>query len=298
MFDFRLKVFYTIAQRGSFSKAAEELHITQPAVTKHVKMLEERFGQKLFERKGYRVELTPAGEVLNTHAIAIFEQYQRLEFDMNTLLGAKRGQLEIAASTTIAQYWLPPILALFHQKFPEVQVHLTNVNTERVERLVVDKEKQLGLIEGSTRKPGLQYEAFLKDEIVLVVGPTNPLATQGTITLDDLSKLPLLVREPGSGTRQVLTQTLKAAGKQLDLLNIEMQLGGSESIKSYLSHSNCAAFLSIQTVLKELQNGDLTIVDVQNFNVMRQFYFVQPLGDHSPLTKLFKEFILLNYNLK
>ncbi len=298
MFDFRLKVFYTIAQRGSFSKAAEELHITQPAVTKHVKMLEERFGQKLFERKGYRVELTPAGEVLNTHAIAIFEQYQRLEFEMNSLLGAKRGQLEIAASTTIAQYWLPPILAMFHQKFPEVQVNLTNVNTERVERMVVDKEKQLGLIEGSSRKAGLHYEAFLKDEIVLVVGPDNPLAERGSISLDELSKVPLLVREPGSGTRQVLTQALKKAGKQLDLMNIEMQLGGSESIKSYLAHSDCGAFLSVQTILKELQNGALTIVDVNDFKVMREFFFVQPLGDHSPLTKLFKEFIILNYNLK
>lgn len=298
MLDFRLKVFYTVAGRESFSRAAEELHITQPAITRHIRLLEDQFAQKLFERKGYRVELTEAGQILLRHVSFILEQHQKLEFEMNLLKGEVRGQLQLAASTTIAQYWLPPVLAGFHAKFPEISISLVNENTEEVERLVMERKAQLGLIEGSTRKSGLHYESFLRDEIVLVAGRNHPLTRRAEVKLEDISKEKLLIRERGSGTLQVLEDALKNQQMPLENFNIEMELGSSESIKAYLMHSACCAFLSVHTILKELKSGELFVIDLADFSLQRQFYTVQQQGEQSALCKLFKDYIAVEYNKK
>ncbi len=296
MFDFRLRVFYAIVQKGSFSKAAEALHITQPAVTKHVKLLEEHFSEKLFDRKGYKVELTQAGRVLLKHVRAIVGQYQKLEFDMNLLQEATRGQIDMAASTTIAQYWLPPLLAEFHSKFPEVKISMVNGNTREVKHLVLNSKVHLGLIEGETQQTGLSYSPFLKDEIVLVAPRGHRLSRKGEVTLEELKLEKLLIRESGSGTLQILSTALQKAGMPLSELVVEMELGSTESIKSYLFHSDCCAFLSIHTVLKELKAGDLNVIDIPNFKVERNFYLVQRSEDSGPLAKLFKDFISIDYN--
>lgn len=290
MFDFRLQVFYTVAKRLSFTRAAEELYITQPAVTKHIHELEHHFKTKLFERHGNKISLTPAGETLLQHTESLFSVYRNMEYEMNDLVKKHSGKLRLGASTTVAQYVIPPILAGFHKKYKDVQVTLINGNTEHIEQALLNKEIELGIIEGRSKNQLIKYTAFSKDEIVLVSHSNNPLIKKDSIKPEELKNVPLLLREPGSGTLEVIAHALKPLGIKLSQLKVEMQLGSTESIKTYLLHSQCMAFISIHAILKELQNKECRIIDVKGLNIERPFYFIQSQGQIEALPELFIRF--------
>ena len=146
--DFRLKVFFTVATRLSFTKAAAELFITQPAVSKHIQELEETYKVKLFDRTGSKISLTEGGELLLKHTKSIFEIYREIDFEMGAIINEQRGMLRIGASTTISQYIIPPILARFHQKIEGIKVLLRNGNTEQIENDLLTKEIEIGIVEG------------------------------------------------------------------------------------------------------------------------------------------------------
>jgi DNA-binding transcriptional LysR family regulator len=290
MFDFRLQVFHTVARRLNFTKAAAELYITQPAVTKHIHELEHHFNIQLFERNGTKIKLTPAGETLLQYTGQLFEVYRNLEFDMNNLAHRSKGRLRLGASTTVAQYVLPPVLAAFHKKFREVQVTLTIHNTEQIEQALQKKEIDLGIIEGRSKNTVIRYTEFIKDEIVLVSSSNNPLAKKETIRPEELKNIPLLLREPGSGTLEVIAHALKPLGIKISQLHTEMQLGSTESMKGYLLHSHCMAFLSIHAILQELHNNECRIIDVKGLQIERYFYFIQLHGQPGALPELFMKF--------
>lgn len=291
MFEFRLKVFYTVAKRLNFTKAAAELFITQPAVTKHINELEAHFKTSLFERSGNKkIILTAAGQTLLQHAEKIFELYRDLEFDMNLLIKQHSGTLRIGASTTVSQYVIPMVLAGFHQKFKDVQVQLITGNTEKIEQSLLNKELEIGITEGISRNPQLKYEEYLQDELVLVCAQNNTLIKKDTIKPEDLKNYPMLLREPGSGTLDVIVNALKQHQLKLADLKVEMQLGGTESIKSYFLHSNCVAFLSVHSILKELKNNECRIIDVKGLAIERPFYFIRQHGQPSQLAELFMRF--------
>src|ERR1700760_2434210 len=239
MLDFRLNVFYTVAKRLNFTKAAEELYITQPAVTRHIKELESRYHTSLFERSGNKkIYLTPAGETLLAYTARLLDTYRELEYDMNMLVNKHSGILHIGASNTVAQYVLPPLLAQFHKKFKDIQVLLVTGNTEDIEQALLDHSVEIGVVEGMVHHPQIKYEAFLQDELVLVSAISNPIIKKDTIKPEELKNFPMLLREPGSGTREVIAHALKPFNIKLSDLQVEMQISGSESIKSYLLHSN------------------------------------------------------------
>jgi len=290
VFDFRLQVFNTVARRLSFTKAAAELFISQPAVTKHIHELENQLNTKLFERSGSRITLTRAGEILLHHSEQIFEIYRNIEFEISNLAQRNGGKLRLGASTTAAQYILPPILAAFHQKFHGIEVTLTIKNSEEIEQALQHKEIDLGVIEGYSKNAAIKYTEFLKDEIVLVASSKNPMAVTGTLDPDKLKKVPLLLREPGSGTLEVIAHALKSVGVNIPDLHVEMQLGSSESMKLYLLHSDSMAFLSIHAVLKELQSKECRIIDVEGLTIERFFYFTILHGQHDALPELFMKF--------
>jgi DNA-binding transcriptional LysR family regulator len=291
MFDFRLQVFYTVARRLNFTKAAAELFITQPAVTKHIRELETHFKTSLFERSGNKkIILTPAGKTLLTHVERVFDIYRELEYDMNLLEQQYNGVLQIGASTTVAQYVIPPILANFHKKFKDVEVHLITANTEDIEQSLLNKEIQLGIVEGFARNPQIKYEEFLQDELVLVSSNNNTLFKKDIIKPEELKNYPLLLREPGSGTLDVIAHALKSHHIKLADLKIEMQMGSTEGIKAYLLHSNSLAILSIHSILKELKNNECRIIDVKGLTIDRPFYFIQPHGQLGSLAELFVRF--------
>lgn len=297
MFDFRLKVFDTVAKRLNFTKAANELNITQPAVTKHIKEIELNLNIKLFERNGTKIKLTKAGEILLKYTEEIFSVYQKIEFEIGQLQEKQKGILRLGASTTIAQYVLPPILAEFRKRFPEIQLSLVIQNSERIEELLGNHKIDVGLIEAQIKNRTFHYFPFMKDEIVLVSRQNHSIFTKNNIKLDDLKNIPLVFREPGSGTLETIDLALKSKNIKLNELNIEIQLGSTESIKSYVLHSDALAFLSIQSILQELKNQTLTIIDIKNLVIERNFNFIIPEGDQSKLVNLFIDFCN-RYNLK
>jgi DNA-binding transcriptional LysR family regulator len=297
MFDFRLQVFHTVAKRLSFTRAAEELFITQPAVTKHIHEIESYFKVKLFERNGIKIRLTPAGEILLQYTDQLFDIYRNLEFELNTFTQRHTGKLRIGASTTVAQYVLPPVLAAFHKKFKDIQVTLTINNTEQIEQALQNKNIDLGIIEGQSKNSLFKYTELVKDELVLVAGSNHPLAKKKSIKPEDLLNIHLLLREPGSGTLEVIAHALKQLGIKIAQLQSEMQLGSTESIKLYLLHSDCLAFLSVYSILKELQNKECCIIDVKGLAIERYFYFIQQHGESSALPDLFMKFAR-HYNFR
>jgi len=297
MFDFRLKVFHTVAKRLNFTKAADELCITQPAVSKHIQEIENYFQLKLFDRNGTKIKLTVGGEILLQYTNQIFTLYSNLEFELNTLNERHNGKLRIGASTTIAQYVLPPLLADFHKKFADITVTLMINNTEQIEQALQNKDIDFGIIEGQSKNTSFKYTEFIKDEIVLVANIHHPSAKKEMIQLDELLKTPLLIREPGSGTLEVIAHALKPYDIKISQLNTEMQLGSTESIKSYLLHSDCMAFLSIHSILKELKNKEVTIIDVNGLTIDRIFHFIQSHGEAEALPELFMKFAR-HYNFK
>lgn len=296
--DFRLKVFFTVANRLSFTKAAAELFITQPAVSKHIQELEEQYKIKLFDRNGSKISLTKAGELLLNHTKNIFEIYREIDFDLSTLINQQQGTLRLGASTTISHYIIPPLLARFHQKLKDIKVSLLNGNTEQIEKALLNKEIEIGIVEGQSKNQSIKYSEFLKDELVLVCNNSNPLKNKEQITLEELKTLRFITREQGSGTLEVIEHTLKPFGINLSQLTIEMQLGSTESIKSYLMNSDCVAFISIHAIEKELKNNELVILDIDNFVIERFFYIISLKGKVDALSELFIKNIASHYNLK
>ncbi|HEY4108251.1 LysR family transcriptional regulator [Puia sp.] len=292
IFDFRLQVFHTVARRLNFTKAAKELFITQPAVTKHIHELEQQFKVKLFERNGTHIRLAPAGKRLLEHTETLFAVYRNLEFDMSTLTQGHSGRLILGGSMTTAPYIIPPILADFHRRYAEVEVSLMSGNTQQIEQALEAKEIDLGVVEGYSRNSAIRYTEFMKDEIVLVSNPAHPLARRQSIRPEELTKIPLLLREPGSGSLEVLANALKGVGLRLSQLKKEMQLNSTEMIKSYLLHAPCMAFVSVYAVKKELQNNEFVVVEVKGLSVGRNFYFARLQGETQALPELFMRFAL------
>ena len=295
MLDFRLNVFYTVAKRLSFTKAAAELYVTQPAVTKHIQELEHQFGTALFDRRGNQISLTTAGNVLLRHAETIMGTYRQLEFDMNALKGQSGGALRVGASTTVAQYVIPPVLARFHEQSADVSISLLTGNTEQIEQLLLNSDIDLGLVEGRTHHSDIRYTSFVKDELVLVCRADHPLADHDEIALDELKAIPILLRERGSGSLEVIEHALRGAGLRLTDLTVEMQLGSTESIKSYLINSRCMAFVSVFAVQRELQAGTLKILDVQGLSIQRDMYSIQLQGISEGLADTFMRFTRQHY---
>ncbi|WP_281632567.1 LysR family transcriptional regulator [Flavobacterium luteolum] len=296
--DFRLKVFYTVALRLNFTKAATELYITQPAVSKHIQELEETYKTKLFERNGSKIALTPAGKILLKYTKSIFDIYREIDFEMSSFNKERQGLLRLGASTTISQYIISPVLASFHQKQKDIKVNLLNGNTEQIENALINKEIEIGIVEGQSKNQSIKYIPFLKDELVLVCNSNNPFVKQNEISVNDLKSMKFITRERGSGTLEVIEFALKKAGLKFSDLQIEMQLGSTESIKSYLLNSDCFAFMSIHAVNKELKNKELIVLDVEKLSVERYFYIITLQGKSDSLSELFIQNLATHYNLK
>lgn len=297
MADFRLQVFYTVAKRLSFTKASAELLITQPAVTKHIHELEEQYKARLFERRGNRIALTEAGKLLLDYAEQIFQLYKDAAFEINALHKHREGLLKLGASTTMSQYIAAPLLAQFRNKFPDVQLSLITANTEHIERELIGKDIEIGIIEGYSRNPEISYEPFLKDELVLVCSSKHPLAKRAELTVDELKNIRFVMREHGSGTQDVIEHALKNAGIHIGELQVEIRLGSTESIKSYLRNAPCMAFMSVYAITDEVKSGLLKVIDVEGLTIERSFYLVSLKGKITGLAELFYNFCT-HYNLK
>ncbi len=292
MSDFRLKVFQTVAKNLSFTKASQELFVSQPAITKRIQELESDFQTRLFERQGSKITLTGAGEVLLEHCERILGEYKRMEYEMHSLHNECAGELRLGASTTIAQYVLPPLLARFIGKYPKVSLSLLNGNSRDIELALQEKHIDLGLVEGVVRLPNLKYTSFLEDELVAVVRSGNKLPVEDEILPDDLLKLPLVLRERGSGTLDVFEKALARHEIKLSSLPVLMYLGSTESIKLFLETTDCLGIVSIRSVSRELYSGRLQVIEIKDMPMNREFSFVCPQGQESGLAQVFMQFAI------
>lgn len=297
IFDFRLKVFYTVAQKLSFSKAANELFISQPAVTKHISELESQLQIRLFNRNGSSISITPSGEVLLRYAEQIFRLYAQLENELAQQSNVASGTLSLGASTTLAQYVLPRILALFKKTYPNTEIHFLHGNSEFVEQQIINQKLDIAIVEGISHHPQISYQPFIKDEIVLVMRTGAKSFPKSEFKPEQLLNIPLVLREQGSGTLDVVHKALSKVNIHPKELNVQMHLDSTESIKQYMLHSDCGAFLSIHSITKELQSNQFSIIDLKGVDISRTFQFIQLHGQNPKLPDLFQRFCLNNFNI-
>lgn len=263
MADRRLRVFYTVARHLSFTKAADVLFMTQPAVTFQVKQLEEHFNARLFERSPGKISLTPAGRLVLSYAERILALSDEMETRVGELTGAVSGPLLIGASTTIAEFMLPQILGEFKARHPQVQAHLSVANSETIENRVADSTLDLGLIESPSHLPSLHTEVCCDDELVMICAPGHALARRASVAASELADYPYVSREEGSGTREFADQYLRQGQVAVEDLEVVMELGSPEAIKGVVATGMAVSILSRATIAKELKLGLLVAVPLE-----------------------------------
>ncbi len=270
--NFRLTVFRAVAAQLSFRKAAEELYLTQPAVTFQIKALEDDLGVQLFDRAGQHIALTGAGEVLLAAANDSHARLQQAEQQMTALDGQIGGELALGVSTTISQYLLPRLLRAFLTEHPQARFRVVTGNTEQIVQSVLDGHAALGLIEGPARSREVSTEPFLRDELVLLVAAAHEWAELPEIAASDLVSAPLLMRERGSGSRHVLELALERVGVKRKSLHVAMELDSIEAIKSAVEAGLGVGFVSRWAVARDLRLGQqFRMVPVRNLAVTREF---------------------------
>ena len=273
MVDRRLQVFHTVARLLSFTKAAEELHMTQPAVTFQVRQLEEQFNTRLFDRTHNRISLTEAGKRVHECAERIFELYAEMDNSVRELTGDISGVLILGASTTIAEYMLPALLGDFKAKYPDITIRLKVANTDGIVSQVENNAIDLGVVEAPVNNKNLVVEECRTDHLVLIVPPAHELAKEDLVPIQRVADYPFICREEGSGTREVMIESMQDAGVSPADLNIAMELGSLEAIKGAVEAGMGVSILSNATIQKELKLGTLVAVQLDP-PIDRPFSFV------------------------
>ena len=297
MVDFRLKVFQSVALNLSFTKASNELFITQPAISKHIKELESEYEAKLFNRTGNKISLTTAGEILLAYTDQIVSLHNEIKFELSQLNGNPEGALRIGASSTISQYVIPAALAKFNQRFPEIKLSLINGNTEAIEKRLLKNEIDIGIVEGKPSNADIRYSSFLNDELLVFTSTRNTSITN-SVTNDEFLKLPLVLRERGSGTLEIIEKNLQQGQISPKQLNVLLFLGSTEAIKSFIKTGNGVGIVSRFAIEQDLSNNIFRLINTSGLKFNRQFYFISPQGPEPVgLVKLFLNFVQQHYNL-
>lgn len=273
MADRRLQVFHTVARLLSFTKAAETLHMTQPAVTFQVRQLEEYFNTRLFDRTHNRISLTEAGARVYQYSDKIFELYGEMENAVREMTGEISGSLTIGASTTIAEYMLPALLGDFRAKYPDVSIHLKVSNTDGIVSMVENNTIDLGVVEAPVSNKNLVVDECRRDNLVAIVPPGHPKADRQTITLDELLEHPFICREEGSGTREVIAEHMNRYSKCQTCMDVAMELGSPEAVKGAVEAGMGISVVSNATIQKELRLGTLVSIELDP-PLERPFSFV------------------------
>jgi DNA-binding transcriptional LysR family regulator len=273
MADRRLKVFHTVARLLSFTKAAEALHMTQPAVTFQVRQLEEHFDTRLFDRTHNRVTLTDVGVEVYQVAERIFEHYDEMERRVREMTGEMGGSLNIGASMTVAENMLPALLGQFKKKHADLNVRLKVGNSEAIVSMVEHNVVDLAIVEGSISNKNLLVEHCRDDELVVIMPPDHPLAKHATLTIDQLMPYQFICREEGSGTREAMFNYLVEQGYP-DGWAVCMELGSPEAIKGAVEAGMGLSVMSKSGIIKELKLDMLASVPLDP-PLLRGFSFVR-----------------------
>jgi LysR family transcriptional regulator, transcriptional activator of the cysJI operon len=272
-----LKVFYVVAKGNSFSETAKILHLSQPSISLQIQQLESTLATKLFERTTKRISLTPTGELLYKYAEKILNLVHETKKEISLLSESIHGDLIIGASLTIGGYILPYILGRYQKEFPNVKLILKLDNSQQVIEKLSNQEIHVGFIESLKIYPDVQQIPFMEDELVIITSPgLYHLSDYGKvdITPDELFSLPMIMREQGSGTRQVVEESLRRFQLDPSKLNIILELENTEAIKSAVESGLGISIISKSAIKKELQLGVLQEVSIRGIRLKRKFTFI------------------------
>lgn len=263
MADRRLQVFHTVARLLSFTKAAETLHMTQPAVTFQIRQLEEFFNTRLFDRTHNRINLTAAGERVFEYADRILELYSEMDNRVREMTGDVSGVLVIGASTTIAEYVLPSLLGEFKQMHESINIRLNVSNSMGVVHMVENNTVDVGIVESPISNKNLAVEVCWHDQLLFICPPSHPLAGESVIKTEALRDLPFVMREEGSGTLDFIRNHLTENGISIHEYNISLEVGSPEAVKSAVEAGLGISIVSSATVRKEIKLGTLMAIPLE-----------------------------------
>lgn len=272
MLDNQLYIFITVADKKNFSRAAELLNMTQPAISQNIHALEDYYGAKLLERSSKKVDLTQAGTVLYKYAQEILGLHRVAKRAVADLVDLVTGKLTIGASLTIGEYVLPKMLATFARKYPDVEYSVKVGNTELIHELTRDGTIDVGLVEGVIEDSQLKVKTFLQDELVLVVPIMHPLAKRSFVTGEDLGECVFVIREEGSGTRLAVSEFFEKAGLSPERV---ITLGSTQAIKEAVESGLGITILSKWSLRKELALGSLKPLRIKGLEIPRWFFHIQ-----------------------
>jgi DNA-binding transcriptional LysR family regulator len=274
--DFRLKVFCTVAELQSFTRAGQVLYITQPAVSFQIKSLEEEFGARLFIREQKRVILTDVGKVLFKYAREILNKYKKIEKEIEAITKSVKGKLTIGMTTIIGKYYLPPIIKDFKSKYPDVEVLTRISNTQNIVTFLIENTLDLCIVSKPLIEDRFLYIPYIRAELVLIVPPDHRWVNKGSITFEELLDEPFIVREDGSGTRDIIAEYLQQKGKRIEDLNIIMTLGNTEAIKGAVESGAGVSIIQKCAIKTEVNVGSIRIVNIEDTQMFQSFAILYP----------------------
>lgn len=284
MDDHKLKVFCIVAETKSFSRASEIVRLTQPAVSLQIQALEETYGTKLFNRSGCIITLTKSGQMLYKYAKEINFLYSAAEKEIGDFTGLTKGVISVGASSTIGNYVLPAVVAEFKKKNPKVGVHIHIANSKHIVEYLNAANVDVGLVEGEVKKQKLIVEKLMSDEMVLIMPPYHPWANKTSLSVMALAKEPLIFREEGSGTRQMIEKYFTKHGISPQQIKIALIMGSTESIKGAVEQGLGVSIISMWAAKKEKRYGTLKTATFKEERFVRDFSLLRRKAKESSHT--------------
>jgi DNA-binding transcriptional LysR family regulator len=292
--DFRhLETFCRIADLKSFSKAADDLFLTQPTVSGHILSLEQSLSLRLFDRTSREVRLTKAGEVFLKYASKILSFRKDLMNALSEFSQGIRGELSLGASTIPGEYLLPKLMGDFKREHPHFVISLKIADTKEIVQYVLQDMVEFGVIGARLNHPSLHFEKYQEDEIIIVAPPDHPMTRKKRVNVEELLKVPWIIREEGSGTQMAVEKALRKKGKSLKQFNVVMEMGSTSSVKEGVKAKLGLAFISRRATEEELHQGFLSRIDVEGIEpISRQIYIAtRPGRTLSPIGMEFLRFL-------
>lgn len=271
----QLEAFLWVVELQSFTRAARHLFMSQPAVSFQIKALEDSLGVPLFKRGDKKIILTDAGQLLYSEAKHMLRHYYRIKSSLEELKGLKTGYLTIGASTIPGEYLLPFFIGSFWKKYPGIRVTLRVADSKEVVRMVRDRDVDLGITGAMIRGEGLDYKPWLDDQLVFIVHPDHRWAQRDAVKIEELQEEPVILREPGSGTRQVLEEKLEQAGLSLSQLQVSMELGSTRAIIAGVEAGLGVGVVSRLAIRESLALKKIKVVNVTGVELNRKLYLLR-----------------------
>ncbi len=293
MLDIRLKTFTTVAKIRSFTKAAQILNITQPAVSQHIKRLEEYYGVILIRKQGKEIDLTEEGAILFKYAKELEILQRNIEIDLKNKSGIHKSYI-IGASMTVGGYVLPYILAEHKKIYKNIDILLQVGNTEAIIDKLLNRKLDLALIEGNFDRNKFNYKKFKNDEMILAVSSNHPFCKKDKVSIEEVLKGELILREKGSGTREILECKLQKLGYDMNKFNPYMELGSISAIKSLVEEGLGYSIISKETIKRELKLGLIKIIPMEGLEIYREFNFIYLKDSNKEFIEEFINFCYMN----